>query len=60
MGENFTGWIGIVGLILFLLWVTIPFAVFGIKPILRDILKELKEMNQNIKSENVNREMGEC
>ncbi len=47
MGDGFSGWIGFFGLLFFILWVTIPFAIFGIKPILRDILQELKELNKN-------------
>ncbi len=49
MGESFSGWISIIGLLFLILWVTIPFAVFGIKPILRLLLKELRELDENKK-----------
>lgn len=33
-------------LIAAILWVLLPFAVFGIKRLLKDILKELRRLNQ--------------
>ena len=35
----------LLGLLVAILWVFIPFAVFGIKPLLREILAELKTAN---------------
>ena len=32
--------------LLFVLWVLVPFAIFGIKPLLRSILKELTAIRQ--------------
>ena len=29
-----------------ILWILVPFAIFGIKPILRDLLKEQKRSNE--------------
>ena len=33
-------------LLLAILWLLVPFAIFGIKPILRDLLKEQKRSNE--------------
>jgi heme exporter protein D len=33
-------------ILLSVLWVLIPFAVFGIKPLLRDLLRELRRNNE--------------
>lgn len=32
------------GLLIALAWVALPFALFGLKPLLRDILRELREL----------------
>lgn len=33
-----------IGLLIALAWVALPFALFGLKPLLRDILRELREL----------------
>jgi hypothetical protein len=33
-------------LFLAILWILVPFAIFGIKPILRDLLKEQRRSNE--------------
>lgn len=35
----------IFGVVLAILWVLVPFAIFGIKPLLQDILVELRRAN---------------
>lgn len=35
----------IFGVVLAILWVLVPFAIFGIKPLLQDILTELRRAN---------------
>jgi hypothetical protein len=35
----------LLGLLIAVLWLLIPFAVFGIKPLLREILAELRKAN---------------
>lgn len=35
-----------VGIVLAILWICVPFAVFGIKPILQDIRMELRRANE--------------
>jgi len=35
----------IFGVVLAILWVLVPFAIFGIKPLLQDILAELRRAN---------------
>ncbi len=46
----FTGFLGLALVFLLIvtavLWIFVPFAVFGIKSILRDILKELHQANE--------------
>ena len=47
MEETMTG-AGIFGILLFIIaivWLILPFAVFGIKPLLREILDELRILN---------------
>ena len=36
-----------------ILWIILPFAIFGIKPLLRDILLQLALINENIKKASV-------
>ena len=38
--------------IIAILWIILPFAVFGIKPLLREILVELREMNGKVLDKN--------
>jgi hypothetical protein len=38
--------IGILIFVLGVLWIALPFALFGLKPILRDILAELKRQRR--------------
>jgi len=48
MEWAFTGvtlFLGLLGLVLTLLWILVPFAIFGIKPLLQDILSELRRAN---------------
>jgi len=35
----------VLGLVLAVLWILVPFAIFGIKPVLQDILRELRKAN---------------
>jgi len=35
----------VLGLILFIAWIIVPFAIIGTKPILREILAELRKQN---------------
>lgn len=37
--------LGLLGLVLTVLWIFVPFAIFGIKPLLQDILVELRRAN---------------
>ena len=36
---------GVLGLVLTVLWIFVPFAIFGIKPLLQNILSELRRSN---------------
>ncbi|AWH25762.1 hypothetical protein [Stenotrophomonas sp. YAU14D1_LEIMI4_1] len=48
MEWAFTGvtlFLGLLGLVLTVLWIFVPFAIFGIKPLLQDILAELRRAN---------------
>jgi hypothetical protein len=48
MGE-ITGLFGFVGfcflVVLSILWILVPFAIFGVKPLLRDLLAEQRKAN---------------
>ncbi len=44
MGGMSMIWL-IFGVVLAILWVLVPSAIFGIKPLLQDILKELRRAN---------------
>lgn len=49
MGTAFGGFglvLIILGIVLAIAWILLPFAMFGMKPILRDILAEMKETNR--------------
>lgn len=43
------GWVGLVGalfvLVLLIAWVLLPFAMFGMKPLLRELIAETKRTN---------------
>lgn len=39
------------GLFLSIAWIALPFAMFGIKPILRDLLKETRETNHLLRTQ---------
>lgn len=43
-------------LVLIVVWVVLPFAVLGIKPLLRDLLAEQKKTNQLLASRSTGRE----
>lgn len=48
MGWASTGvtlFFGVLGLVLAVLWICVPFAIFGIKPLLQGILVELRRAN---------------
>ncbi|ENE1252688.1 hypothetical protein ABM187_002891 [Stenotrophomonas maltophilia] len=48
MEWAFTGvtlFLGVLGLVLTVLWIFVPFAIFGIKPLLQEILRELRKAN---------------
>lgn len=40
-----TLFLAVLGLVLAVLWILVPFAIFGIKPVLQDILRELRKAN---------------
>ncbi|WP_313465673.1 hypothetical protein [Stenotrophomonas sp.] len=45
-GVSLIGMIGLVfGVVLAILWILVPFAIFGIKPLLQGILAELRRAN---------------
>lgn len=49
MGQMFVGSslvFGLVLLVIAILWIALPFAVFGTKPLLRELIDELKKNNQ--------------
>lgn len=48
MEWAFTGvtlFFGVLGLVLAVLWIFVPFAIFGMKPLLQNILTELRRAN---------------
>lgn len=48
MEWAFTGvtlFFGVLGLVLAVLWILVPFAIFGMKPLLQSILTELRRAN---------------
>lgn len=44
VGAGVVAWLFL--LVLILLWIRMPFAIFGTKPILRELLAEQKKTNQ--------------
>jgi hypothetical protein len=50
MDTTFTGWIGIalwvLGFIIAVLWVLMPFAIFGTKPLVRELIAEQRRTNR--------------
>ena len=50
MDTTFTGWIGIalwvLGFIIAVLWVLMPFAIFGTKPLMRELIAEQRRTNR--------------
>ena len=40
-------------LFLAILWVLVPFAIFGAKPLLRELIKQQKETNAMLKAQNL-------
>jgi membrane protein insertase Oxa1/YidC/SpoIIIJ len=51
-GEAFAGTLGlaliVLAILVAILWVFLPFAVFGTKDILREILAQLKQINEKL------------
>jgi predicted PurR-regulated permease PerM len=42
--------VGFFAVILFVLWIALPFSVFGIKPLLRQVLDRLDRLNDRLES----------
>lgn len=53
--QAMTGFFGlaliVLGVLVAILWIFLPFAIFGTKDILREILAELKQINEKAKPE---------
>jgi len=49
MAEGMAGIIILLGIFLTIIWLILPFAVFGIKGQLDEIIKLMKEVNDNLK-----------
>lgn len=44
MAEGMVTVLVLLGLLVAVLWVLLPFAVFGLKPLVREVLAELREV----------------
>ena len=45
----------LLGIVLVIAWILLPFAMFGLKPLLRDLIKEARETNALLRSSPPNR-----
>ena len=53
MGETFAGaiiFVWLLALVLAIVWTILPFAIFGTKPLLRQLLAEQKETNRLLRA----------
>lgn len=45
----------LLGLVVAIAWIILPFAMFGIKPLLRELIAQTKETNALLKERNANK-----